>query len=386
MNTKNVMPEMKAVPVISFFTGGGFLDIGFEQAGFKVVWTNEFNIIFAKMYCYGKTAWRRSIDSLAEEARISDKRSIENISSPEILKHAFPNGKPKFFGVIGGPPCPDFSVGGKNKGGKGINGRLSKTYVRRICKIKPSFFVLENVPGLFKTKVHREFLRKLEHSLEAKGYCIDLRILNALELGVPQDRERLIMVGIKTEYVLKCLGKNVKKGERDWFFWPVNDKYKNAKKKYYWPEIVENGVPPVVPKGIPLELTVYSLFNKENSPSHLLNGSDCFKPYSDKFQTIREGDTSRKSFKKLHRYRYSPTVCYGHNEVHLHPWEKRRLSVREAMRIQGIPDSYALPKDSNLTEMFAIVSNGVPVPLAFEVAKSLKGFFEKGGFIQYGST
>lgn len=50
--------------------------------------------------------------------------------------------------MIGGPPCPDFSVGGKNEGGKGLNGRLSKTYIRRICGIKPSFFVFENVPGL----------------------------------------------------------------------------------------------------------------------------------------------------------------------------------------------------------------------------------------------
>ncbi|MDD5774731.1 MAG: DNA cytosine methyltransferase, partial [Candidatus Omnitrophica bacterium] len=90
----------------------------------------------------------------------------------------------------------------------------------------------------------------------------------------------------------------------------------------------------------------------------------------------------RKSFKRLHRYRYSPTVCYGHNEVHLHPWEPRRLSVREAMRIQGIPDAYELPPEATLTSKFSAVSNGVPVQLAFEVAKSLKSFFNKRNFLK----
>ena len=379
MKTKEKQIDISNIPVLSFFTGGGFLDIGFEQAGFHVAWTNEFNTIFAEMYGYGMTSWRRSFNPKVEEAKINDTRSIENISSPEILRKAFPKGKPGLFGIIGGPPCPDFSIGGKNQGGKGLNGRLSKTYVRRICKIRPTFFVFENVPGLFKTKIHREFLRKLESSLESKGYRIDLKIINALELGVPQDRERLIMVGIKKGYVLKQLGREVSTGERNWFPWPINDKYKDAKNKYSWPGIVENGAPPEKSSSIPLELTVYSLFNSKNDPAKQCNGNDCFKPYSKKFSIIKEGDTRRKSFKRLHRYRFSPTVCYGHNEVHLHPWEERRLSVREAMRIQGIPDSYAFPEESPLSYKFSVVSNGVPVPLAYEVAKSLKEFLQKKG-------
>ena len=103
---------------------------------------------------------------------------------------------------------------------------------------------------------------------------------------------------------------------------------------------------------------------------------DVFKAYSDKFKTVKEGDTSRKSFKRLHRHRFSPTVCYGHNEVHLHPWKNRRLSVREAMRIQGIPDTYELQSDMPLTAKFTLVSNGVPVPLASKVAEKLKIFLK----------
>ena len=82
-------------------------------------------------------------------------------------------------------------------------------------------------------------------------------------------------------------------------------------------------------------------------------------------------DTSKKSFKRLHRYRYSPTACYGNNEVHLHPFEPRRLSLREAMRIQGIPDEYELPEGSSLTIKFKLIGNGVPVPLAYNIAQHL---------------
>ena len=367
-----------AIPLLSFFTGGGFLDMGFEQAGFNVIWTNENNSAFASMYNYGMSSWKGSTTKRTQNVFISNTKSIEKVYSPEILEQAFGGKKPSFFGVIGGPPCPDFSIGGKNRGGKGINGRLSKTYVHRICKIKPSFFVFENVPGLYKTRIHRKFLAGLERSLERCGYCLDLKILNALNLGVPQDRERLIIIGIQKRYVSEYLGRNVKVTERGWFPWPVNKKYDNAKKRFNWPEVVTSGEKPFLPDGVPEELTVYSIFNSGNCPSKVQNGMDMFKAYSTKFSVIKEGDTRRKSFKKLHRYRFSPTACYGHNEVHLHPWEKRRLSVRETMRIQGIPDTYVLPRDAPLTAKFTIVSNGVPVPLARQVAEKLYTFFRKG--------
>jgi len=350
--------------------------MGFEQAGFEVVWTNEADRAFSEMYSFGMTLWRESAFKESKPASISLRGNIENVFAPRILTEAFNGKKPRLFGIIGGPPCPDFSTGGKNRGCKGTNGRLSKTYVHRICSIKPSFFVFENVPGLKRTKIHREFLTKLEKKLEGKGYCLDLRIMNALDFGLPQDRERLFMIGIQQRTVRKCLGRKVDSTERDWFPWP-EPKYTDAKASYSWPEIVTNGRSPKKPSGIPDELTVYSLFGGDDDPSGLPNGNDCFKPYSEKFKTIKEGDTRRKSFKRLHRFRFSPTVCYGHNEVHLHPWKKRRLSVREAMRIQGIPDTYALPEAASLSAKFAVVSNGVPVPLSKAVAESLMKLLER---------
>lgn len=357
-NLIDASSEGSKIPVLSFFTGGGFLDMGFEKAGFDVCWTNEVNPVFARMYEYGMTRWRQAEKLFAGPAKISELKSIEDIPARRTLKKAFPFGTPEIFGVIGGPPCPDFSNGGKNHGGDGKLGRLSKIFIHSICKIRPHFFVFENVPALFRTNVHRQFLSELEDELEKNGFTLDMKILNALELGVPQDRERLIVIGFRKNLARHCAGRRIKTGERDWFPWPQVPKYANAKSRFPWPDKTARGIEPALPEGIPEELTVCHILKGAEPSERQPNGTEGFKPYSVRFKTILEGDTKRKSFKRLHRYRYSPTVCYGHNEVHLHPWEDRRLTVREAMRIQGIPDTYALPAEDPLGPKFTIIANG----------------------------
>jgi len=367
----------RPIPVLSFFTGGGFLDLGFEISGFRVAWTNEVNPIFARGFSHGMTAWRRSKNKNSPLAKISCIAPIQDVSPSKILKKAFRNNPPKLFGIIGGPPCIDFSNAGKNGGGRGRHGRLSRIYVERIRSIKPAFFVLENVKGIVYTKRHRAYLKKLEHRLEASGYRLDSKVMNALEVGVPQDRERLIMVGIRHDLVARCLGRKLRRADRNWFPWPLKRKYENAKSRFEWPGKVRRGEHVVRPKLIPYELMVASALNGGTPMSKLPNGKEAFVPYSRKFSQVREGDTKRKSFKRLHRYRYSPTACYGHNEVHLHPWKNRRLTVRETMRIQGIPDSYVLPPEIHLGAKFGMVSNGVPVPLSQAVASSLLRFLNR---------
>lgn len=362
----------KVIPLLSFFTGGGFLDIGFEKAGFETVWTNEHDSKFARMYEFGMTLWRQGTNRNSPPAKISTTRNIKNLFAPEILRKVFPAGKPPIFGTIGGPPCPDFSNGGQQQGSNGPNGKLTSTYVNRIISLRSHFFVLENVAGLFRTKIHRAYLKTLEDRLQTVGYCLDLRVINALEMGVPQDRERLIMIGVDHDLAKLCAKRMIDRAERNWFPWPELPDFKEAKTRFNWPRISPFGQEPLRPNGIPYRLTVASALC--SMPEE--NKDEVFNAYSARFKTVCEGDTKGKSFKRLHRYRFSPTACYGHNEVHLHPWEERRLSVREAMRIQGVPDEYALQPDYPLGAKFAIVSNGVPVPLAYQVAKSLKKFLQ----------
>jgi DNA (cytosine-5)-methyltransferase 1 len=360
------------IPVLSYFTGGGFLDIGFTRAGFKVMWANENNDTFANMYEFAISSLVHQSNTAGILKQVTDRRSIQDIEPHEIMKIAFPGGRPRLFGIIGGPPCPDFSDGGKHRGHEGDHGRLSNTFVDHICLIKPHFFVFENVHGLLKTGKHRAFLEMLEIQLERAKYCVDLKVLNSLDFGLAQDRQRLFLVGVNQSVVRKCLGKKVVKSERSWFPWPVEGRYTDAKRRFEWPTINQTGDKPQKPEEIPSELTVFGLLS--NIPEDLPNAKEGFRPRSDKFSTVREGDISGKSFKRLHRYRYSPTACYGNNEVHLHPWENRRLTIREAMRIQGIPDDYSLPAEAPLTAKFKMIANGVPVPLAEQVAISMREF------------
>lgn len=392
------------IPVLSFFTGAGFLDIGFKRAGFKIIWRNEVNQIFARYFTHGMLALTGS----SEESRIDSTLPIENLSSDHILAEAFHNTqKPQVFGVIGGPPCPDFSAAGKNRGREGDHGKLLRTFIEKISEIQPTFFLIENVLGLVRTKIHRQFLQELLDSLSEK-YAISISMLNSLEFGVAQDRYRIFIAGILRDWLRhnsnypvanngvawkRVIGRINSKVLKDqgiyhqadmfpeghWFPWPEDKRYINARTIFKWPGMVPFGSTPEMVTGIPQELMVGPLICNQGELKLLANADDGFKPYSERFHTVAEGDVSGKSFKRLHRWRYSPTAAYGNNEVHLHPCEPRRLTVREAFRIQSVPDRYEFPPEERLNSKFKMIGNGVPVRLAeavgFSFASALKGNF-----------
>lgn len=365
---------LSRVPVLSFFTGGGFLDIGFEQSGFDIVWANEVNERYRDLYSQGYSSWRKAMNR-GKELPVLESRSIEELSAGAVIRSAFGNTKPALFGVIGGPPCPDFSRAGQHAGHHGKNGKLTSVYANMICELKPTFFVLENVASLSNYKKHRPHFNRLNDELEGAGYTTDFTTLNALEFGVPQHRERLFLIGFLKKNVNGHEYRNAE-GDQGWFNWPVLDKYKDAEILYKWPDSCKFGSTPKKPKDIPAELCVGTYMVPKSKVATTPNADNQFVPYSSKFKNVQEGDTSQKSFKRLHRWRFSPTACYGNNEVHLHPWEPRRLSLREVMRIQGVPDSYVLPGDVKLQPAYKLVSNGVPVPMATHLAKTIKRYLE----------
>ncbi|MFM8008633.1 MAG: DNA cytosine methyltransferase, partial [Dolichospermum sp.] len=127
------------------------------------------------------------------------------------------------------------------------------------------------------------------------------------------------------------------------------------------------------------QLTVEYWFRKNNIINHP-NAQHYFQPRAGKikFATIAEGDDSKKSFKRLHRWRYSPTACYGNNEVHLHPYKIRRISVAEALAIQSLPANFSLPENMSLTNMFKTVGNGVPYLAAKALAQTIIDFLNIG--------
>lgn len=366
----------QTIGLFSFFAGAGFLDLGFEKTGkFEALFVNEFHSPFLEIYQHARERMNikpprfgysnTNITELLDENAIRKlNKNIQGVYRDHNL-----------IGFIGGPPCPDFSIGGKNRGKEGENGVLSNTYIELICKLKPDFFLFENVKGLYRTQKHRVFFEMLKEKLIANGYYLTEKLVNALEYGVPQARERIILLGFKRE-VMEKSGFHLngspylpdfkwnENGELDLkeilaSNWPESEPFRHSKSR-------------PVPEGNIRELTVEYWFKKNNVTRHP-NSKHYFKPRAGlpKFQTIEEGDDSKKSYKRLHRWRYSPTAAYGNNEVHLHPYLPRRLTVAEALAIQSLPEEFEIKDGLNLTDMFKTVGNGVPFLMARGLASAI---------------
>ena len=366
---------MTGLKIFSFFSGSGFLDLGFEKAGYKIEFVNEFSEAFLNAYKYSRKKMKMVYPKYGYgNTDVTQYLHSKKDELEQYIKDARLDGS--MIGFIGGPPCPDFSVAGKQRGREGENGKLSQTYIDLIISQQPDFFLFENVKGLWRTAKHRAFFEELKKQLQKAGYRTTERLTNSIEFGAPQDRDRILMIGIK-DSLYKEPGKTV----IDDFEWLRNAVYDVENVKgLNWPktsEFVENA-PSIRPENIPVDLTVEYWFRKNDVENHP-NAHDYFHPRAgiDKMRVVEEGDDSKKSYKRLHRWRYSPTVCYGNNEVHLHPYKIRRLSAAEAMALQSLPAEFELPPEMTLTDKFKTIGNGVPFALSYGIAKTLKQYLDE---------
>ncbi|QLE42187.1 DNA cytosine methyltransferase [Nostoc sp. C052] len=370
--------------IFSFFAGSGFLDIGFETNGFNIVYVNEIFAPFIAAYRHSREVLKmRSPEYGYHHGEAADVTNLITGKAAQHLQELVQDCRKShnIIGFIGGPPCPDFSIGGKNRGRLGDNGKLSASYIELICRNLPDFFLFENVKGLWKTAKHRLFFESLKQQLQAAGYILTERLINAIEYGVPQDRERIILIGFKNSFLQEMkIVFDKKLLSEETFPWNNSILYHQEKVfAYPWRKcepFKENSLTPC-PDGIPEELTVEYWFRKNNVLNHP-NAEHYFQPRAGmtKFAAIQEGDNSRKSFKRLHRWRYSPTACYGNNEVHLHPYKIRRISVAEALAIQSLPANFILPENMSLTNMFKTIGNGVPYLASKALAQTIINFLE----------
>lgn len=175
----NIRPK-----IFSFFAGAGFLDLGFEMSGFDIVYVNEINPTFMQAYRYSRQGIGLHFPEYGyHEGEKGDVKKLTEGEEALRLWYLVQDARKStdIVGFIGGPPCPDFSIGGKNRGKEGDNGKLSSAYVELIYQHKPDFFLFENVKGLWKTKKHRTFFEQFKYHLSQAGYVLVERLINAIE-------------------------------------------------------------------------------------------------------------------------------------------------------------------------------------------------------------
>jgi DNA (cytosine-5)-methyltransferase 1 len=366
--------------IISFFAGCGILDLGFETTGFRVWLANEIFAPFASAYEHSRMRMDipPPVDGPVVRAPIEaflDGREQGRLEAAMAGARAAAGA----VGFIGGPPCPDFSIAGKQAGRTGDCGRLSQDYCDLIGIMRPDFFLFENVKGLKSTAKHRAFFEEMLARFRDDGYAVTERTVSAVEYGAPQDRQRVIVVGFHRQAFPDA------DAMAEGFAWNSRVTHPGALASDAWPsaEILDRDpatgaaahtvrpAPPAMTENLK-ELTVGRWFERNGVGTHP-NAGDVFqvKAGLGRMRAAREGDTSNKSFKRLHRWRYSPTVAYGNNEVHLHPWLDRRLSVAEAMALQSLPREFELPPGMTLSDKFKTIGNAVPLKLAAALAATV---------------
>ena len=169
--------------VVSLFSGCGGLDLGFEKAGFEVIWANELDSTIHKTY---------RLNHPKTELNTSD---IRNLSVDDV---------PDSDGIIGGPPCQSWSLGGRSLGIEDERGKLVYDYIRIVKGKKPKFFIMENVPGMVASRHLKTFNVFLDLFRNA-GYTIKYELINAADFKIPQDRLRVIIVGIRNDLNVEYL-------------------------------------------------------------------------------------------------------------------------------------------------------------------------------------
>lgn len=317
----------------SLFTGAGGLDLGFEKAGFHVVWANE----------YDSTIWE-TFEHNFPKTKL-DRRSIVDVSHADI---------PNIDGIIGGPPCQSWSEAGAGRGIDDKRGQLFFDYIRLLKEKKPKFFLAENVAGILHPK-HKTAFDNIIKSFEDAGYVISWKLLNANDYGVPEDRLRVIIVGY----------------------------HKKLKKKFEFPE-------PQKYKPV-LKDAIYDLrLAKPAKDKNKTNGDSLKIPNHEYmiggFSTIYMSRNRVRSWDEP-----SFTIQAGGRHAPLHPQapkmkfveqnkrifvpgkEKlyRRLSVRECARIQTFPDDFIF-KYKDVANGYKMIGNAVPVNFAYFLAKKIK--------------
>ena len=324
--------------IVSFFAGAGGLDLGFEKAGFNVVWANE----------YDKDIWETYEKN--HKNTILDRRSIVNIQSDEV---------PECDGIIGGPPCQSWSEAGSLRGINDKRGQLFYDFIRILEAKQPKFFLAENVSGMLLER-HSEALKNIKEMFKNAGYKLSFKLLNASDFDVPQDRKRVFFVGIRKDLDFE-------------FQFPLP-----LKKKVTLEQKIADLKDSVVPA------KEGNKTNKENCivPNHeyMIGGFSSMFMSRNRVRTWDEQSfTIQAGGRHAPLHPQAPKMKFIEQNVRVFVPGKedlyRRLSVRECARIQTFPNDFIFYYN-HIAAGYKMIGNAVPLNLANHIAISIKSQIE----------
>lgn len=329
--------------LISLFSGAGGLDKGFHNAGFQTVVANEFDPKICPTF----------------RANFPEVNLIEG-DIRDIPSNAFPE---HVTGIIGGPPCQSWSEAGSLKGIEDARGQLFYEYIRILRDTQPLFFVAENVSGML-AKRHSDAVNGFMKLFDEAGYDVNLKMLNANDFEVPEDRDRVFYIGFRKDLNIHD------------FEYPTPLKHKPTLREAIW-DLQDTAIPA-----------------KEKNHT---NGDACKVPNNEYFigafspifmsrNRVRSWDepgfTVQASGRQCQLHPQAPKMekleknlqRFVPGKEHLY----RRMTVREVARVQTFPDDYLFLYD-DLNTGYKMIGNAVPVKLAYHVAMSIRAALDKHG-------
>lgn len=326
--------------IVSFFAGAGGLDLGFQKAGFDVVWANE----------YDKEIWETYEKNHLHT--FLDKRSIVDIPSDEV---------PECDGIIGGPPCQSWSEAGSMRGINDKRGQLFYDFIRILEAKQPKFFLAENVSGMLLDR-HSEALNNIKELFKnaGVGYELSFQMLNASDYDVPQDRKRVFFVGIRKDLNFK-------------FQFP-----KQVKDKITLEQTILDLKDSVVPakEGNKTNKEICKVANHEymiGGFSSMFMSRNRVRSWDEQSFTIQAGGRHAPIHPQAPKMKFIEqnvrVFVKGKEDLY------RRLSVRECARIQTFPDDFIFHY-THIAAGYKMIGNAVPVNLAKHIALSIKSQIE----------
>ncbi len=353
--------------VIDLFAGCGGFSTGFSQAGFKISKAVEFDSSIAKTY---------EINHNGTKVYVSDIGLIDNTDY-------FQEGESDI--IIGGPPCQGFSMAGARiRGGFVDDPRnyLFKHYFNVVKIVKPKLFIIENVKGILtmaKGEIFSEIVNLFSDPVNFGGdkYYVHYKVVNAINFGVPQNRERVIIIGVKNkdfdiESLFNATRQRIQLSIPDYF-----------NKTTVWQAI--SNIPEPTINGECIASKPESAYQKYLSCNEQILYNNYATNHSTlaikRMQQIKQGDNWTSLNEEIHSVHsgaygrlckdgVSPTVTTRFDTPSggkfIHPDKNRTLTPREAARIQSFPDNFIFyGKKSSICKQ---IGNAVPPKISYFLA------------------